>query len=76
MKAGGGRTVEGIWKEAEPASEGRSLLKLAALLERGLEMSPASLRERWCCSIVGGGMGGRNGCAQLGEVRARQGAES
>lgn len=46
MKAGGGRTLVGIWNETEPASDGRSLLKLAALLERGLETSPASLRER------------------------------
>lgn len=40
----------------EPASEGLSLLKLAARLDRGDEMSPASLRLRWCVMFaVGGG---------------------
>jgi hypothetical protein len=42
----------------EPASEGLSLLKLAARLDRGDEMSPASLRLRWCVMFAVGGGGG------------------
>src|SRR5690348_13981261 len=51
MYAGGGRTVVGIWKVTELATEGRSLEKLGAMLERLDIMSPAS-EEVWRC-IVG-----------------------
>lgn len=51
MYAGGGRTVVGIWKVTELATEGRSLEKLGVTLERLDIMSPAS-EEAWRC-IVG-----------------------
>jgi hypothetical protein len=42
--------VEGIWKVTEPATEGLSLLKLGARLERGELMSPVSDRVCRCIS--------------------------
>lgn len=48
MYAGDGRTVVGIWNVTELATEGRSLEKLGALLERLESMSPASEEVRRC----------------------------
>src|SRR5690242_15279165 len=50
MYAGGGRTVVGIWKVTELATEGRSLVKLGAMLERLDMMSPVS-EEVWRCMV-------------------------
>lgn len=50
MYAGDGRTVMGIWKVTELATEGRSLEKLGATLERLDIMSPAS-EEVWRCMV-------------------------
>ena len=55
MYAGAGRTVVGIWKVTEPATDGRSLEKLGAMLERLDMMSPVS-EEVWRC-IEGEGAG-------------------
>jgi hypothetical protein len=58
MYAGGGRTVAGIWKVTELATEGRSLEKLGAMLERLDIMSPAS-DEVWRCIVGEGAIAGR-----------------
>ena len=53
MYAGNGRTVVGIWNVTQLATEGRSLEKLGALLERLENMSPVSEEVLRC--IVGEG---------------------
>jgi hypothetical protein len=58
MYAGDGRTVVGIWNVTEPVTEGRSLEKLGALLERLDIMSPVS-EEVWRCMVGEGAIAGR-----------------
>ena len=57
MYAGGGRTVVGIWKVTELATEGRSLEKLSAMLGRLDIMSPVS-EEVWRCMVGEGAIAG------------------